>query len=92
MSRTRTGSPSPTILLRINRPGAYMHRAFNDFARASRSAEAFATAGFSVTMHSATGQFLMSFDAVPRPTTTTTATPTATLTSPRDELTSSSTG
>ena len=60
-----TRSPSPTILLRITDGGAYMHRAFNDFAQATRSAEAFAGAGFAVSMVSATGQFLQRF--APRP-------------------------
>ena len=65
--RTRQRSPSPTILLRISSGGAYMHRAFNDFDQASRSGEAFAEAGFAVTMHSATGQFLLSFEARDEP-------------------------
>lgn len=59
---TRSRSPSPTILLRISDGGAYMHRAFNDFGRATRSAEAFAGAGFAVAMVSATGQLLLRFD------------------------------
>ena len=58
---TGSRSPSPTILLRITDGGAYMHRAFNDFNLATRSAEAFAGAGFAVAMHSATGQFLQRF-------------------------------
>jgi hypothetical protein len=40
-----------------------MHRSFNDFAQAIRSAEAYAGAGFSVAMISATGRFLMAFEA-----------------------------
>jgi hypothetical protein len=39
-----------------------MHRSFSDFSQATRSAEAYAGAGFSVAMISATGRFLMSFD------------------------------
>jgi hypothetical protein len=39
-----------------------MHRSFNDFSQAHRSAEAYAGAGFSVAMISATGRFLMAFD------------------------------
>ena len=59
---TGSRSPSPTILLRISDGGGYMHRAFNDFDQATRSAEAFAGAGFAVAMVSATGQFLQGFD------------------------------
>lgn len=55
-------SESPTILLRVSDGSFHMHRAFNDFQQASRSAEAYAGAGFSVAMMSATGRFLMSFD------------------------------
>ncbi|WP_422931174.1 hypothetical protein [Singulisphaera sp. PoT] len=39
-----------------------MHRSFNDYSQAVRSAEAYAGAGFSVSMISATGRFLMAFD------------------------------
>jgi hypothetical protein len=39
-----------------------MHRSFNDFSQALRSAEAYAGAGFSVSMISATGRFLMGFE------------------------------
>jgi hypothetical protein len=39
-----------------------MHRSFNDFSQASRSAEAYAGAGFNVSMISATGRFLMGFE------------------------------
>ena len=39
-----------------------MHRSFNDFPQAERSAQAFAGAGFAVAMMSATGRFLMGFD------------------------------
>ena len=56
-------SESPTILLRISDETFHMHRSFNDFAQASRSAEAYAGAGFSVAMISATGRFLMAFEA-----------------------------
>ncbi|GAC1340395.1 MAG: hypothetical protein NVSMB14_06200 [Isosphaeraceae bacterium] len=55
-------SQSPTVLLRITEGGTYMHRAFRDFSQASRSAEAFAEAGFGVVMLSATGRFLMRFE------------------------------
>ena len=55
-------SASPTILLRISDGSAHMHRSFNDFSQATRSAEAFAGAGFSVAMMSATGQFLMAYE------------------------------
>lgn len=56
-------SESPTILLRVSDGSFHMHRSFSDFQQASRSAEAYAGAGFSVAMMSATGRFLMSFDA-----------------------------
>ncbi len=56
-------SDSPTILLRISDESFHMHRSFNDFAQANRSAEAYAGAGFSVAMISATGRFLMAFEA-----------------------------
>ena len=55
-------SSSPTILLRISDGQEYMHRAFNDYSRTVRSAEAFAGAGFAVAMVSATGRFLMRFE------------------------------
>ncbi len=54
-------SASPTILLRITDGSVHMHRSFNDFIQAIQSAEAFAGAGFSVAMISATGRFLMGF-------------------------------
>jgi hypothetical protein len=61
---TRTNhSPSPTIMLRINDGSFHMHRAFNDYSQAVRSAEAYAGAGFRVSMLSATGRFLMTFEA-----------------------------
>ena len=56
-------SESPTILLRISDETFHMHRSFNDFALAIRSAEAYAGAGFSVAVMSATGRFLMAFEA-----------------------------
>jgi hypothetical protein len=56
-------SESPTILLRISDQSFHMHRSFNDFAQAIRSAEAYAGAGFTVAMISATGRFLMAFEA-----------------------------
>ena len=55
-------SESPTILLRISDDSFHMHRSFNDFTQAIRSAEAYAGAGFSVAMISATGRFLMAFE------------------------------
>jgi hypothetical protein len=39
-----------------------MHRSFTDFSQASRSAEAYAGAGFTVSMISATGRYLMGFE------------------------------
>jgi hypothetical protein len=59
----RVHSESPTILLRISDENFHMHRSFNDFAEASRSAKAYAAAGYSVAMISATGRFLMGFEA-----------------------------
>ena len=59
----RPKSASPTILLRISDGTNHMHRSFNNFTQAVRSAEAYAGAGFSVAMISATGRFLMAFDA-----------------------------
>jgi hypothetical protein len=56
------GSASPTILLRISDGSAHMHRSFNDFPQAERSAQAFAGAGFAVAMISATGRFLMGYE------------------------------
>ena len=55
-------SASPTILLRISDGSVHMHRSFNDFPQAERSAQAFAGAGFAVAMMSATGRFLMGFE------------------------------
>lgn len=60
MTRTLR-SNSPTILLRICDGSYHTHRAFNEFSQAHRSAEAYAGAGFSVAMISATGRFIMSF-------------------------------
>lgn len=59
--QNRTRSESPTVLLRITDGSFHMHRAFNDFGQAQRSAEAFAGAGYSVAMISATGRFLIGF-------------------------------
>lgn len=59
---TRSHSQSPTVLLRISDGTFHMHRAFNDFGQAIRSAEAYAGAGFMVSMISATGRYLMGFD------------------------------
>ena len=55
-------SASPTILLRISDGSVHMHRSFNNFLQAERSARAFAGAGFAVAMMSATGRFLMGFE------------------------------
>jgi len=56
-------SDSPTILLRISDGSFQMHRSFSDFGQAIRSAEAYAGAGYSVAMISATGRFLMNFES-----------------------------
>jgi hypothetical protein len=58
----RLQSTSPTILLRISDGTFHMHRSFTDFSQASRSAEAYAGAGFTVAMISATGRYLMGFE------------------------------
>ena len=55
-------SASPTVLLRICDGSVHMHRAFNDFRQAVKSAESYAGAGFSVAMISATGRFLMAYE------------------------------
>ena len=55
-------SASPTVLLRISDSEFHMHRSFNDFSQALQSAEAFAGAGYSVAVMSATGRFLMAFE------------------------------
>ena len=55
-------STSPTILLRISDGTFHMHRSFSDFGQAYRSAEAYAGAGFTVSMISATGRYLMGFE------------------------------
>jgi hypothetical protein len=52
----------PTLLLRISDGSYHMHRSFTNFAQAQTSAEAFARAGFNVSMMSATGRFLMGFE------------------------------
>jgi hypothetical protein len=59
----RSHSDSPTILLRVSDGNFHMHRSFNDFSQATRSAEAYAGAGFHVAMMSATGKFLLGFDS-----------------------------
>ncbi len=59
---TISRSESPTILLRVSDGTFHMHRSFNDFSLATRSAEAYAGAGFNVAMISATGRFLLGFD------------------------------
>ncbi len=58
----RVLSTSPTILLRITDGSFHMHRSFSDFTQAVRSAEAYAGAGFTVAMISATGRYLMGFE------------------------------
>lgn len=58
----RRRSVSPMILLRISDGTFHMHRSFNDFGQAVQSAEAYVGAGFSVSMISATGRFLMGFE------------------------------
>ena len=58
----RLQSTSPTILLRISDGTFHMHRSFTDFGQASRSAEAYAGAGYTVSMISATGRYLMGFE------------------------------
>jgi hypothetical protein len=55
-------SDSPTVLLRVSDGIFQTHRSFSDFGQATRSAEAYAGAGFSVAMISATGRFLMAFE------------------------------
>jgi len=60
---TSLHSESPTILLRISDGTFHMHRSFSDFGQATRSAEAYAGAGYAVAMISATGRFLMNFDS-----------------------------
>lgn len=60
--RTKTHSDSPTILLRVSDGTFHMHRSFTDFGQATRSAEAYAGAGFHVAMISATGRFLLQFE------------------------------
>ncbi len=62
MTAART-SASPTLLLRISDGTVHMHRSFSDFHQATQSAEAFAGAGFAVSLFSATGRFLMGFQA-----------------------------
>jgi hypothetical protein len=59
---TISHSESPTILLRVSDGTFHMHRSFSDFGQAIRSAEAYAEAGFTVAMISATGRFLMGFE------------------------------
>ncbi len=58
----RLQSTSPTILLRISDGMFHMHRSFTDFSQAQRSAEAYAGAGFTVAMISATGRYLLGFE------------------------------
>jgi hypothetical protein len=55
-------SESPTVLLRISDGTVSIHRSFSDFSQATRSAEAYAGAGYAVAMISATGRFLMNFN------------------------------
>ena len=60
--RMTTHSDSPTVLLRVSDGTFHMHRSFSDFAQATRSAEAYAGAGFYVAMISATGRFLLEYE------------------------------
>ncbi len=60
--RNPAHSESPTVLLRVSDGTFHMHRSFNDFSQATRSAEAYAGAGFHVAMMSATGRFLLQFE------------------------------
>ena len=57
-------SVSPSVLLRISDGTFHMHRSFSDFSQAVTSAEAYAGAGFTVSMISATGRFLMGFESL----------------------------
>jgi hypothetical protein len=59
---TSSHSDSPLILLRVSDGAFHTHRSFNDFFQATQSAEAYAGAGFSVAMISATGRYLMGFE------------------------------
>ncbi len=59
---TKIHSESPTILLRVSDGTFHTHRSFNDFGQATKSAEAYAGAGFNVAMISATGRYLMGFE------------------------------
>ncbi len=56
------GAVSPRVILRIGDGPFLLHRAFERFEEASRSAEAFAAAGYEVAMISATGRFLMAYE------------------------------
>jgi len=55
-------SNSPTIVLRIHDGAGRTCRAFTDFSRAVRCAEAYAEVGFMVDLVSATGRFIMGFE------------------------------
>ncbi len=55
-------SQSPKIVLRISDGRRLVRQVFTDYGQASRSAEAYARAGFMVDMVSATGRFLMDFE------------------------------
>lgn len=55
-------SSSPSVVLRISNGTFHTHRAFCDFGQAVKSAEAYAGAGYSVVIVSATGQFLFGFE------------------------------
>jgi hypothetical protein len=54
-------SESPTVMLRISDGSRLMHRAFSDFSQAVHAAEAYAGAGFMVSIVSATGRHLLGF-------------------------------
>jgi hypothetical protein len=58
----RLSSLSPSIVLRISNGTLHTHRAFSDFGQAVKSAEAYAGAGYSVVIKSATGQFLFGYE------------------------------
>lgn len=60
--RTTIHSDSPMVLLRVSDGTFHMHRSFSDFSQATRSAEAYAGAGFHVAMISATGRFLLEYE------------------------------
>lgn len=60
--RARMSSLSPSVVIRISNGTFHTHRAFSDFGQAVKSAEAYAGAGYSVAITSATGQFLFGYE------------------------------